>query len=211
MNHKLKVHLVDDQALFRQGLQALLALSQSLVVSGSASDGKAFLQQLQSNTVDADVILLDMRMPELSGAEVLEQMQLQNLMRPCVILTTFDDTQQLRRAMQAGAKGCLLKDIALEALENALHQVCRGEVVIQPTLASSLFNQHTLPLLEQLTEREREILALIAHGKSNKEIAALLFKAEGTVRNQVSNVLAKLQVRDRTQATLRAYELGLVK
>ncbi|MCG7537539.1 response regulator transcription factor [Pseudoalteromonas sp. OOF1S-7] len=207
--HKIKVHLVDDQALVRQGMQALLGLCGNIECSSSSENGLAFINDYTAGLIDTDVVLLDMRMPELDGIGVLEQLSGLQTAPKVLILTTFDDTTKLQQALQLGANGCLLKDVELEELEAAIEAVHCGKLVIQSAL-STVF-KHAESVLAELTDREKQILVLIAQGLSNKEIAAQLFKAEGTIRNHVSNLLSKLQVRDRTQATLKAVELGLVQ
>ncbi|MCG7561305.1 MULTISPECIES: response regulator transcription factor [Pseudoalteromonas] len=206
--NRIKVHLVDDQALVRQGMQALLALCENIECNSSSANGLEFMNQYNAGLIDADVILLDMRMPELDGVGVLEQLNAISESPKVLILTTFDDTTKLQQALQLGANGCMLKDVELEELEAAIKAVYEGKLVIQRAL-SNVFKQAE-SALDELTDREKQILVLIARGLSNKEIASQLFKAEGTIRNHVSNLLSKLQVRDRTQATLKAVELGLV-
>ncbi|WP_125783953.1 response regulator [Pseudoalteromonas rubra] len=207
--NKIKVHLVDDQALVRQGMQALLGLCDSIECNSSSANGLAFINDYTAGLIDTDVVLLDMRMPELDGIGVLERLSVLPAAPKVLILTTFDDTTKLQQALQLGASGCLLKDVELEELEAAIGAVHNGKLVIQNAL-SNVF-KHAQSVLDELTEREKQILVLIAQGLSNKEIAARLFKAQGTIRNHVSNLLSKLQVRDRTQATLKAVELGLVQ
>ncbi|MEJ6472998.1 response regulator [Pseudoalteromonas piscicida] len=203
---KISVCLVDDQALVRQGMQALLSLSGDIVCTGSYGSGDEFLQSLKLGQIATDIVLLDMRMPELDGVDVLSALSTLNLNFKVIILTTFNDTAKLKQAIELGAKGCLLKDVELEQLIDAVRQVHQGEVVIQEELADSLLKPDAT--MEKLTTREKDILRLIAKGYSNKEIANTLFKAEGTIRNSVSCLLSKLQVRDRTQATLKAKALG---
>ncbi|MCG7540989.1 response regulator transcription factor [Pseudoalteromonas sp. CO348] len=203
---KISVYLVDDQALVRQGMQALLSLSGDIICSGSCGSGSEFIQQVQLNQITADIVLLDMRMPELDGVDVLTELLPLAIKFKVIILTTFNDTAKLKLALELGAKGCLLKDVDLEELIDAVRQVHQGELIIQDELAETLLKPD--PTLDKLTTREKDILKLIAKGYSNKEIANTLYKAEGTIRNSVSCLLAKLQVRDRTQATLKAKALG---
>ncbi|WP_440056632.1 response regulator (plasmid) [Pseudoalteromonas sp. T1lg65] len=203
----VKVALVDDQALVRQGMKALLALSENLQCTQDFNDGKHFVRQMKEAKIDADIVLLDMRMPEIDGVDVLRAMADIEVDFKVIILTTFNDTAKLKQALELGACGCLLKDVDLEELVSSIHSVHKGDIVIQAELSQSLLRPD--PLLESLTPREQDILKLIAQGYSNKEIAASLYKAEGTIRNTVSSLLAKLEVRDRTQATLKAKSLGL--
>ncbi|MCF6437270.1 response regulator transcription factor [Pseudoalteromonas sp. MMG022] len=212
--NNIKVHLVDDQCLIRQGMRSLLQLSENIVVTGEADGGDTFLQQLENNQVDADVVLLDMRMPNGSGLDVLNAPQSQQSDLKFLILTTFNEDDLLLGGMAAGAKGYLLKDVSLEELVAAIKRVQQGEIVLQSELTQQLIKakqQHITYELPSLTGKEKQILSLMVSGLSNKEIAAKVFNAEGTVRNHVSNILSKLQVRDRTQAILKTLEMGLLK
>lgn len=213
---KINICLVDDQALVREGLKSLLNLDPSVQVVAEAIDGEDCIKQLEQDLV-ADIILLDIRMPKATGIDVLKHMQQTKCQIPALILTTFDDHDLIMQGMQAGAKGYLLKDISLEHLVEAIKQVLQGEIVIQPALTERLIKsidqskqQVSAELVEPLTSKELEILKLIANGFSNKEIAQTLFNAEGTIRNQVSVILAKLNARDRTRAVLKALEMGLL-
>ncbi|RRS09354.1 DNA-binding response regulator [Pseudoalteromonas sp. J010] len=203
---KISVYLVDDQALVRQGMRALLSLSDDIVCAGHCGSGDEFLQLVRQHKISTDIVLLDMRMPTLDGVDVLSALDNINVNFKVIILTTFNDTTKLKQAMALGAKGCLLKDIELEELIAAVRQVHQGEIIVQEELAETMEKPDLT--LDKLTTRERDILQLIAKGYSNKEIANTLYKAEGTIRNSVSCLLSKLQVRDRTQATLKAKELG---
>ena len=215
---KYRVLLVDDQTLIRQGLTSLLELSEQVVVVGQAADGEKALAWLLTEGNTADVILLDLRMPKLDGIETLQELRTRGIDTPVLILTTFDDHSMLLDALKAGARGYLLKDVELETLVEGIARVHAGESMIQPTITSSLlqglqglkseFESYDKP--EPMSTKEIEILRLMAAGCSNKEIAQALFKSEGTVKNQVSAVMAKLGVRDRTRAVLRAIELGLI-
>ncbi|WP_088329893.1 response regulator transcription factor [Lacimicrobium sp. SS2-24] len=210
--------LVDDQQLLRQGIASLLGLSDKVKLVAQANDGEQALSWLQEHPHQADVILMDIRMPRMDGIQALNAMSEQGISTPVIILTTFDDHELLLKALKAGAKGYLLKDVSLENLIAGIETVHRGETLIQPAITSTLmdslkglksdFEHYQQP--EALSDKEREILRLMAAGCSNKEIAQSLFKSEGTVKNQVSNLLAKLGVRDRTRAVLRAIELGLI-
>jgi len=210
----IKVHLVDDQSLIRQGMASLLNFSDQVEVSGQSVDGEDFIQQLEAGSVSADVILLDIRMPNINGIEVLEYLKRHNIHLNCLILTTFDDHSLVLSGMKAGAKGYLLKDISLEELVEAINKVHRGETVLSAEMSSYLIQNlqkaQATQLPELLTAKEQRVLSAMCKGLSNKEIAHELCNAEGTVRNQVSQILAKLGVRDRSQAILKAIELGLV-
>ena len=165
-----------------------------------------------------DVVLLDMRMPGMSGLDVLNALRDANALPPTIILTTFDDDQLVLAGLKAGARGYLLKDVSLEQLVDAVKTVATGGSLVQPVVTQRLLAglehmQNTFASLDRpdpLTERETEILRLMAGGYSNKEIASSLGVAEGTVKNHVSNILSKLGVRDRTRAVLRALHLGLM-
>lgn len=209
--------LVDDQTLVRQGIKSLLSLSEKLHVVSEASDGMAALHYLEAHQEQAiDLILMDIRMPNLNGIETLDALNQKGFSIPVIMLTTFDDHESVMQALQAGAKGYLLKDVSLETLVNAIETVHQGKTLIQPAITEKLleglrgvkgeFEASSLP--EPLTEREIEILRLLAAGCSNREMSQSLFKSEGTIKNQVSSILAKLGVRDRTRAVLKSIELG---
>ncbi len=212
----IRVALVDDQTLLRQGLRGLLELTNDLVVSGEASDGDEALELLRQEP--PDVVLLDVRMPRRSGVDVLETLRDERRQVPAILLTTFDDDEALARGLAAGARGWLLKDVSFERLTDAVRAVARGERLVTPALTDRILRG--LAALRQggpddaspepLTRREVEIVRLLAAGQSNREIATLSGTSEGTVKNQVSSILAKLAVRDRTRAVLRAIDLGLL-
>lgn len=210
----IRVLIVDDQKLVRDGLQSLLQLDDSVAVVGQAANGLEALALLQDLAVD--VVLLDVRMPEMDGLQLLAQKPA-TLGSKFIILTTFDEPQVMLEAIRLGAQGFLLKDVSLEFLIKAITTVQAGETLIQPTLTENLIarmaNQPapaTPTLSEPLSRKEIEVLRLMAGGFSNKEIAESLHKSEGTIKNQVSAVLAKLQARDRTQAVLKAIVAGVL-
>lgn len=212
----ISVCLVDDQTLVRQGIRSLLELSDCIRVVAEAADGAQAIEVIPR--VKPDVVLLDMRMPKLSGLDVLKQLNVLGSLPPTIILTTFDDEQLVLAGLKAGARGFLLKDVSLEQLVDAVKAVAAGGSLVKPVvterLLAGLEHMHNqFASLEQpdpLTERETEILRLMAGGYSNKEIANSLNVAEGTVKNHVSNILSKLGVRDRTRAVLKAFEIGIV-
>lgn len=214
----IKLLLVDDQQLLRQGIASLLGLSDKVQLVAQANDGEQALNWLQTHPDTVDVVLMDIRMPKMDGIQALTAMSELGITLPVIILTTFDDHELLLQALKAGAKGYLLKDVSLENLIGGIEAVYRGDTLIQPAITSTLidslkglksdFEHYQQP--EALSDKELEILRLMAAGCSNKEIAQSLFKSEGTVKNQVSNLLAKLGVRDRTRAVLRAIEQGLI-
>lgn len=212
----IRVMLVDDQNLVRQGVRSLLELSAEIEVVAEAIDGADAIEKVSE--VAPDVMLLDLRMPGVSGVDVLRRLQQADTLPPTIILTTFDDDEYVLAGIQYGAKGYLLKDVSLEDLVDAVKTVAAGGSVVKPAVTERLLKGleglstdfHSLDRPDPLTERETEILRLMAGGYSNKEIANSLGVAEGTVKNHVSNILSKLGVRDRTRAVLKAFELGIV-
>lgn len=212
----IRVLVVDDQTLVRQGVCGLLSLAEEIEVCGEAADGAEALEQLEA--LEPDVVLLDLRMPGMSGIEVLEGLGGEKQLPPTIILTTFDDDDLVLAGIRAGARGYLLKDVSLEELVGAIRTVADGGSLVRPAVTTrvvkGLERLHpefsSLDRPDPLTERETEILRLMAGGYSNKEIANSLSVAEGTVKNHVSNILSKLGVRDRTRAVLKALELGIV-
>jgi len=212
----INVYLVDDQTLVRQGIRSLLELDEDMHIIGEASDGAEAIEKLP--TSGADVVLLDMRMPGKSGLDVLQELSAAGTLPPTIILTTFDDDHMVLGGLRAGARGFLLKDVSLQQLVGAIRTVAEGGTLVQPALTERLMKgienlDNRFASLDQpdpLTERETEILRLMAGGYSNKEIARSLDVAEGTVKNHVSNILSKLGVRDRTRAVLKALELKLI-
>ena len=215
----IRVLLVDDQALFREGLETLLSVHKDIQVVGQASNGQEWVEVAAK--VHPDVVLMDVRMPILDGVGATRL--LKQALPKCrvIVLTTFDDDEYVFDALRAGAMGYLLKDVASARLVEAIRATARGESILEPSVAAKVIAEFTrvssmVPwaqmeqLVEPLSERELEILGLIARGASNKEIADQLFIAEGTVKNHVTHILGKLGVRDRTQAALRARELGLL-
>ena len=213
----IRVFLVEDQAIVRQGLRSLLDLVDDIKVVGEAADGVEAVAQIPG--IAPDVILLDLRMPKLDGLGVLQQLGEAGQLPPALILTTFDDDVSLFESIRAGAKGFLLKDVALEQLANAIRTLAAGGTMIQPTVTDRVLKGlegfdldfESLDPPDPLTERETEILRMMAGGYSNREIAGAFQLAEGTVKNHISNILSKLGVRDRTRAVLKAVELGFIR
>jgi DNA-binding NarL/FixJ family response regulator len=212
----IKVMLVDDQNLVRKGVRSLLELSEEIEVVAEAVDGADAIRLIPE--IAPDVVLLDMRMPGKTGLDVLRELGDRGQMPPTIILTTFDDDEVVLAGIQAGARGYLLKDVALADLVNAIKTVAGGGSMVKPAVTQRLLKglgdlQTRFSSLDQpdpLTDREIEILRLMAGGYSNKEIAHSLGVAEGTVKNHVSNILSKMGVRDRTRAVLKAFELGQI-
>ncbi len=205
----IKLLLVDDQRLMRDGLRTLLELEDDLQVTAEAENG---LQALEAYTRHRpDVVLMDIRMPEMDGVEATRRILQGDPQARIIILTTFDDDEYVFDALRAGALGYLLKDVSGAELAEAIRTVAAGGALIEPSVARKVLAEFSrLPDLPPasaehgLTEREGEILALIAQGLSNKQIAERLYLAEGTVKNYVSSILNKLGVKDRTQAALWA-------
>lgn len=230
----IRVLIVDDQTLVREGFRKLLELEPDFEIVGTAADGEAALaviEQLYEQSMPPDVILMDIRMPRMDGITATRTIKHRWPGVHIVILTTFDDTELIRAGLYAGASGYSLKDITSEELAMTVRTAARGQALLQPDIASKVFSalvpaRPSSPAptnsgtstpnyidpstsIEQLTDREREILALVARGASNRQIAENLYLTEGTVKNHMSNILSKLGVRDRTQAALKAKELGL--
>ena len=212
----IKVMLVDDQNLVRKGVRSLLELSDEIEVVAEAADGSEAIRMVPE--LEPDVVLLDMRMPGLSGLDVLRELASKDILPATIILTTFDDDELVLAGIQSGARGYLLKDVSLADLVSAIKTVAEGGSIVKPAVTQRLLKgleklQNQFSSLDQpdpLTERETEILRLMAGGYSNKEIANSLGVAEGTVKNHVSNILSKMGVRDRTRAVLKAFELGQI-
>ena len=217
----LRLILVDDQEMYRLGFRMLLETQEGVEVVGEAEDGRAAVDLIER--VEADIVLMDVRMPRMNGIDATRTVVQGAADGPRVIvLTTFDLDEYAYEAIRAGASGFLLKDASLEELMAAIHHVHAGDAVMAPSTTRRLIEHFTLPppviddgddrfrALEDLTAREREVLARVARGLSNEAIAHDLCVAEGTVRVHVSRILGKLGLRDRAQAVVLAYESGLV-
>ena len=209
----IRVLIADDQALIREGLRTLLGMDSGVTVVGEATDGAEAIAAVESNAVD--VLLLDIRMPGMDGLQVLHTLSQRGALPPTLILTTFDDADVVLDGIRAGARGFMLKDVSFAQLLSAIRAIADGATVFQPAVTERLLRARP-PIvgrresLEPLTEREAEVVRLMAGGFSNREIATALGTAEGTVKNHVSSVLAKFGVRDRTRAVLKALEGGLL-
>lgn len=228
MTEHIRVMIVDDQRLLCEGFRELIELEPNLKVVGMAGDGEEALvtvERLLAEQMAPDVVLMDVRMPGMDGIEATRAFKERWPEMRIVILTTFDDRGLIHAGLQAGALGYVLKDITAEQLVMTIRVVAQGQVLLHPEVAqkvvASLSSMALKPAalspaltdgsgVEQLTERERKILALLARGASNREISETLYIASGTVKNYLSNILGKLGVRDRTQAALKARELGLL-
>ncbi len=214
----IRVLLVDDQALFREGLRTLLSIWPDLEVVGEAGNGAEAVETAVA--LRPDVVLMDLRMPVLDGVAATRRLRQELPDCKIIVLTTFDDDEHVFEGLRAGAVGYLLKDVPSEKLVEAIRAAAGGASFLQPSIAAKVLAEFTRltpsaapiaqPLVEPLSERELEILALLAAGDSNREIANQLYITEGTVKNHVTNILGKLGVRDRTQAALKAKELGLI-
>ncbi len=213
---KIRVMLAEDRNLVRQGIWNLLKLSDNIEVIGQVENGSEVLEGLRKYKLD--LLLTDIQMPKMTGIEALKLMQEKNVMVPTIILTTFDDNQPLLEGMQAGAKGFLLKDVSLDSLVNAIERVYQGETRVQPAITERVLkglsgfssSKDEPALANDLSIKEMEVLRLMAGGYSNREISLAIHKSEGTVKKQVSSILEKLGVRERTQAVLRAINLSLL-
>jgi DNA-binding NarL/FixJ family response regulator len=213
----IRILIADDQALFREGLRTLLGAYADLEVVAEAGNGEEAV--LMAGSYRPDVVLMDLRMPVLDGVAATRRLTAARAGCRVIALTTFDDDETVFDALRAGAVGYLLKDVGSERLVEAIRAAARGESFLQPAIASKVlaeFNRLSraapapAELPEGLSERELEVLRLLARGASNKEIAAQLDIAEGTVKNHVTSILGKLGVDDRTRAALRARDLGLI-
>jgi DNA-binding NarL/FixJ family response regulator len=215
----VRVLLVDDQALFREALATLLSVRDDIEVVGEAGNGDEALRHAAE--LAPDVVLMDLRMPVLDGVAATRRLKAEQPRARVIALTTFDDDEDVFAALRAGAVGYLLKDVSSARLVEAILAAARDESVLQPSVAAKLVARFAQlpdvdaaprpqPLVVPLSERELDVVRLLADGRSNREIADTLHLAEGTVKNHVTNVLGKLGARDRTQAALRAKALGLL-
>jgi DNA-binding NarL/FixJ family response regulator len=219
MKKPISILIVDDQALFREGLRTLLSVQPEFEVVGEAGNGEEALRL--ATGLRPAVVLMDLRMPVLDGVTATRRMH--SLLPNCrvSVLTTFDDDEYVFEGLRAGAVGYLLKDVSSDKLYEAIRAAARGEYFLLPSITtkvmeefarlSDLVPEPVEPVADPLSVREMEILSLVATGASNKEIASNLVIAEGTVKNHLTNILSKLGVKDRVQAVLKAKELGIWK
>jgi DNA-binding NarL/FixJ family response regulator len=215
---QIRIILVDDQELVRAGFRMVLDAQPDMRVVGEAADGLAAIDL--ARRLHADVMIMDARMPRLDGVEATRRIRQNGDLPRVLMLTTFDLDEYAFAALKAGASGFLLKDVPPEELLFAIRAVHSGDSVVAPSTTRRLIDQfaallpggdHAPDQLAELTEREREVLTLVAQGLSNAEIAQRLFVSEATVKTHVGRVLAKLDLRDRVQAVVYAYEHGLVR
>jgi DNA-binding NarL/FixJ family response regulator len=212
----IRLLVVEDETLFRLGLQKLLSLHEEFEVIGEATDGEAAVQAVQELRPDA--VIMDVHLPRFSGIVAIEKLRELGFTTPVILLSTFDEEDSFLKGMRAGASAFLRKDVPFNDLVATVHAALRGERVFRPTITAKTAQRisamkpafDSLDLPDPLTKREVEVLRLMAAGLSNKEIASALHAGEATVKSHVSSVLSKMGVRDRTRAVLRGLELGYV-
>lgn len=217
-NQPTRILLVDDQALFREALRTLLSVQPEFEVVGEAGNGEDALRQ--AALLHPDVVLMDVRMPIMDGVTATQRLHSTLPESRTIILTTFDDDEDIFEGLRAGAVGYLLKDVSSDKLYEAIRAAARGEYFLPPSITARVveeFSRISRPAVVEvqalpvpLSPREIEILRLVATGASNKEIADHLVISEGTVKNHLSSILGKLTARDRLQAVIKARELGLI-
>lgn len=212
----IRILLADDQALFREGLHTLLSIQPDFDVLGEAANGEEAVRLAAS--LHPDVVLMDMQMPVMDGVAATQALKSRMPDVRVIVLTTFDDDESVFEGLRAGAVGYLLKDTPSERLVEAIRRTARGESFLEPSIAAKVVAEFARlsarpvsdPAVEPLSVREIEVLRLVSRGTSNREIAAALVIAEGTVKNHITNILAKLGAADRTEAAMKAKESGLI-
>ena len=207
----IKVLIVDDHPVVREGLAAMLARAPDIEVVGEARDGQEAIEQV--GALQPDVVLMDLQMPRVDGVEAIKQIRARQPRVQTIVLTTYGDDESIFRGLEAGARGYLLKDAPRDELFRAVRAVARGESLLQPAVATRLldrFSRRPAPAQETLTERELDVLRLLARGSANKEIGAALHISESTVKTHVANIFQKLDVSDRTEAVTAALRRGLL-
>ena len=214
----IRVFIADDQALVRGGFRMILDAQPDMEVVGEAQDGREALREVAE--LKPDVVLMDIRMPEMDGLETTRRIVVDENAPRVLMLTTFDMNEYVYEAMKSGASGFLLKDVKPEQLADAVRTVAAGDALLAPAITRRLIEEFVRrpppgstapPELETLTDRELEVLKLIAKGHSNEEIAKELFVSMATVKTHITHILMKLDLRDRVQAVVLAYESGLVQ
>ncbi|HEX2979476.1 MAG TPA: response regulator transcription factor [Anaerolineaceae bacterium] len=217
MSSPIRILIVDDQVLFREALRTLLCVQSDFEVVGEAGNGEEALRQ--ATQLQPNVILMDLRMPVMDG--VTATRRIKSILPDCkvIVLTTFDDDENVFDGLRSGAVGYLLKDVSSEKLHEAIRAADRGEYFLQPSITAKVISEFSrlsrpkpvsTELVENLSAREEEILRLVATGASNREIAETLVIAEGTVKNHLTSILGKLGVSDRMQAVMKARDLGIL-
>lgn len=210
-----RILIVDDHTMVRDGLSSMLQRQPDFEVVGEASNGKEGVEQAE--LLRPDLILMDLRMPEMDGVEAMRKIRIHQPEVDFLVLTTFDTDEYIFDAVEVGAKGFLLKDTSRDELFNAVRTISNGNSYFQPDIASRLADQFAVlrkgggHVTDALSEREREVLNLIAQGKANKEVASELSLSESTVKSHVSNIFSKLGVNDRTGAVTTAIQKGIIK
>ncbi len=210
----IKILIADDHPVVREGLIAMLSREPDFKVVGEAKDGVEAVDRAKE--LNPDVVLMDLRMPGMDGVEAMRQIKEARPEVKFIILTTYSDDEYIFSGIQAGARAYLLKDAPREELFKAIRAVSRGESLIQPVVASKLLDRFTelsrrAPSGEQLSERELEILQLMAKGAANKEISAQLSISQSTVKTHISSIFQKLGVNDRTEAVTQAIKKGIIR
>ena len=224
MSDQIKIIIADDQRLMREGLKTIIDLEEDMAVLATAANGVEAVELCRQLT--PDLVLMDIRMPEMDGVEATAQITAEGLAGGVIVVTTFDDDKLIIEALQAGAKTYLLKDLPSEKLLDTIRSTYRGDIVLQPEIAAKLVKKASgrepaageeaekdltgEELAEPLTVREKEILTLMADGLNNSQIATTIFLSEGTVKNQVSSIYSKLGTNERTRAVLIALKRKLI-
>ena len=213
--NKIRIMITDDHAMIREGLKKVLELEGDIEVVAQSGNGQDAINYCLQNPDEIDVLLLDVNMPKLNGMQTLEKLEQELPNLKTIVLTIHDEVEYLRRAMELGAKGYVLKDSESDALASAIRAVHNGSIYIQPTMAIYLLNEYSpkTPAGKKtfLTKREIQVLKLVTNGMLNNEIAIRLRISEKTVKNHISNIFKKIDVSDRTQAAIYAIKTGLVE
>jgi len=212
----IRIILVEDQLLVRKGISGLIKLIPDFEIVAEAADGEEAVQKIKE--IEHDVVLMDIKMPRLTGIEAITLLNEDGKLTPTILLTTFDDDELFLSGMKVGAKGFLLKDVSIETLADTIRRVVKGETVVKQAITENIIQKvrntnyefDSIEIPEKLTQRETEVLRMVAGGYSNREIAGILFISEGVVKNYTSSIFLKLGVRDRTRAVLKALELGII-